>query len=54
MARLVHENEAVSPGGGQKSRVYGLVAPPWRDSLSACLDRLIAARAPALAAGGLR
>ena len=39
---------------GKIARVYGIAAPPWQESLSACLDALVAAwPEPALAEGAL-
>jgi dTDP-4-dehydrorhamnose reductase len=36
-------------------RIYGIAAPPWQESLSACLDELVAAPPqPAIAEGALR
>jgi len=39
---------------GRIARVYGIAAPPWEESLSACLDELVGERLrAALAAGAL-
>jgi dTDP-4-dehydrorhamnose reductase len=37
---------------GRIARVYGIAAPPWQDSLSACLDELAAERPRAALAEG--
>ena len=39
---------------GKIERVYGIVAPPWQESLSACLDELVAAPPRPVAEGALR
>jgi dTDP-4-dehydrorhamnose reductase len=35
------------------ARVYGIAAPPWRESLAVCLDEIVAAMQPAVADGML-
>jgi dTDP-4-dehydrorhamnose reductase len=39
---------------GKITRTYGVSAPPWQDSLAACLDEIVAAVPPPTEAGGRR
>ncbi|HTQ33156.1 MAG TPA: dTDP-4-dehydrorhamnose reductase [Stellaceae bacterium] len=39
---------------GKIARTYGIVAPPWEDSLAPCIDEIVAATPQSIAPGALR